>query len=136
MNPPSREKVWLLLRTDLTADKETTSDLRIFAEYRFKRVALTSFLQSPWPEQSLFDEVISRAVGLFIFIETLALALEHCDDPAELLKASLQDSAGAGLMSLYGLYSKYHQSTESAKECRISANDWSPSHHRTAPPPV
>ena len=126
----------LHLQYDLTADKETTPDLRIFAEYRFKRVALTSFLQSPWPEQSLFDEVISRAVGLFNFIETLALALDHCDDPAELLKASLQDSAGAGLMSLYGLYSKYHQSTESAKECRISANDWSPSHHRTAPPPV
>ena len=60
------------------------------------------FLQSPWPEQSLVDEVLSRAAGLFIFIETLALALEHCDDPTELLKATL---LSPGLTSLYGLYS-------------------------------
>jgi hypothetical protein len=95
----------LHLQYDLTADKETTSDLRLFANNRFRRVALMRFLQSPWPEQALFDGVISRAAGLFIFIETLALALEHCDDPAEHLKATLQDSAGAGLTSLYGLYS-------------------------------
>ncbi len=63
------------------------------------------FLQSPWPEQSLLEGVISRAAGLFIFIETLALALEHCDDPTELLKATLLDSASPGLTSLYGLYS-------------------------------
>jgi len=90
---------------DLTADKETTSDLRIFAKERFRRVALMWFLQSPWPEQSLLEGVISRAAGLFIFIETLALALEHCDDPTELLKATLLDSASPGLTSLYGLYS-------------------------------
>jgi hypothetical protein len=93
------------LKYDLTTDKETTSDLRLFAEDRFRSVALMRFLQSPWPEQSLFDGVISRAAGLFIFIETLALALEHCDDPTEHLKATLQDSAGAGLTSLYELYS-------------------------------
>ena len=90
---------------DLTADKETTSDLRIFAKERFRRVALMWFLQSPWPEQSLLEGVISRAAGLFIFIETLALALEHCNDPTELLKATLLDSPGPGLTSLYGLYS-------------------------------
>ena len=90
---------------DLTADKETTSDLRIFAKERFRRVALMWFLQSPWPEQSLLEGVISRAAGLFIFIETLALALEHCNDPTELLKATLLDSARPGLTSLYGLYS-------------------------------
>ena len=90
---------------NLTADKEATSDLRLFAKDRFRRVALMRFLQSPWPEQPLFDGVISRASGLFIFIETLALALEQCDDPTELLKATLPDSAGHGLTSLYGLYS-------------------------------
>ena len=92
-------------RYDLTADKETTSDLRIFAKERFRRVARMQFLQSPWPDQSLFEGVISRAAGLFIFIETLALALEPCDDPTELLKATLSDSASPGLTSLYGLYS-------------------------------
>ena len=96
---------WSHLQFDLTADKETPSDLRTFAKERFKRVALLRFLESPWPEQSLVDEVLSRAAGLFIFIETLALALEHCDDPTELLKATLPDSASPGLTSLYGLYS-------------------------------
>ena len=69
------------LRYDLTADKDTTDDLRTFAEYRFNRVASTRCLQSPWPERSLLDRVLSRASGLFIFIETLALALEHSDRP-------------------------------------------------------
>jgi hypothetical protein len=36
--------------------------------------------------------VISRAAGLFIFIKTVALALEQCKDPTESLKATLQDS--------------------------------------------
>jgi len=93
------------LRYDLTADKETTSDLRIFAEYRFNRVASSRSLQSPWPEPLLLDGVISRAAGLFIFIETLALALEHCYEPTKLLGATLQDSSSPGLTSLYGLYS-------------------------------
>ena len=93
------------LRYDLTADKDTTGDLRIFAEYRFNRVALAQCLQSPWPERLLLDRVISRASGLFIFIETLALALEHSDQPTKLLGAALQDSSSPGLRSLYGLYS-------------------------------
>jgi hypothetical protein len=63
------------------------------------------YLESPWPDQLLFDGVISRAAGLFIFIETIARALEQCEDPTERLKATLQDSAGTGLTALYGLYS-------------------------------
>jgi len=93
------------LRYDLTADKETTSDLRVFAEYRFNRVASSRSLQSPWPEPLLLDGVISRAAGLFVFIETLALALEHCYEPTKLLGATLQHSCSPGLTSLYGLYS-------------------------------
>jgi len=92
------------LRCDLTADEETTSDLRIFAKHRFDGVASTRRLQSPWPEPSLFDRVISRAAGLFIFIETLARTLVHCEDATELLTKTLHDSAGPGLASLYGLY--------------------------------
>jgi len=93
------------LRCDLTADKETTSDLRTFAEHRFNRVASTRCLQSPWPEPSLLDRLIPRAAGLFIFIETLARALEYCHDPTKQLSAILQDSASPGLTSLYALYS-------------------------------
>jgi len=94
------------LRYDLTTDKEIISDLQIFAEYRFNRVVSTRCLQSPWPEPSLLDGVISRAGGLFIFIETLALALEHCYEPNKLLGATLRDSSSPGLTSLYGLYSR------------------------------
>jgi hypothetical protein len=92
-------------RHDLTADKDTTSDLRTFAKDRFSRVALKQCLQSPWPEQSLFDNIIYRAAGLFIFIDTLALALEQCNDPTELLETTIGDSAGTGMMALYRLYS-------------------------------
>ena len=93
------------LHYNLTADKEANSDLQRFAENRFKKVAQIRCLQPPWPEQSLFDGAISRAAGLFIFIETLALALEQCDDPTELLESALPVSASPGLTSLYGLYS-------------------------------
>jgi hypothetical protein len=93
------------LRYDLSTDKETMSDLRIFAEYRFNRVASSRCLQPPWLERLLSDEVISRAAGLFIFIETLALTLEHCYEPTKVLGPTLQHSSSPGLTSLYGLYS-------------------------------
>jgi len=92
------------LRYDLNADEETTSDLRIFAKDRLDWVASTQHLQSPWPEPSLFDKIVSRAAGLFIFIETLARALVHCDDATEMLASTLHNSASPGLVSLYGLY--------------------------------
>ena len=94
------------MERDLAADEDATSDIRIFAQDRFSRVAMKRHLQSPnWPERSLFDGIISRAAGLFIFIKTVALALEQCEDPNEFLKATLQDSTSTGLKSLYGLYS-------------------------------
>ena len=92
-------------RYDLAADREAPSDLRIFAQVRFAKVASKRCLPSPWPELSLFDQAISRAAGLFIFIETIARALEQCEDPTKHLKATLRGSAGTGLTSLYGLYS-------------------------------
>ena len=93
------------VRYDLAADDEAVSDLQAFAQDRFAWVASKRHLRSPWPEQSLFDGVILRAAGLFIFVKTIALALEHCKDPTATLKATLEDSAGTGLTSLYGLYS-------------------------------
>ena len=62
-------------------------------------------LPTLWPEESDFNRVISQANSLFIFIKTLFLALEHCEDPTETLKAALEDSARTGLESLYELYS-------------------------------
>ena len=91
---------------DLVTDANATEDLRVFAEDQLSMVATKRNLQiHPWPERPLFDAVIIRAAGLFIFIETFARALERCDNPTELLKATLQDPANAGLKSLYRLYS-------------------------------
>ena len=85
--------------------KKAGADLQTFARSQFDLVANTWCLPTPWPEQSLFDGVISQANGLFVFIKTLVLTLKQCEDPEETLKAALQDSAGAGLKPLYNLYS-------------------------------
>ncbi len=90
---------------DLATDRESNADLRTFARNQFDLVVKKWHLPTPWPENSLFEEVISRANGLFIFIKTVVLALEHCKDPDESLKATMQTSDGTGLKSLYGLYS-------------------------------
>ena len=90
---------------DLATDQEAGADLQTFARSQFDEVAQTWCLSTPWPEQPLFDGVISQANGLFIFIKTLVLALEQSADPEQALKAALQDSAGTGLRPLYNLYS-------------------------------
>ena len=90
---------------DLAKDERAGPDLRIFAKALFDRVASKRHLQSPWPEPSRFDQIISRAAGLFIFVKTVALALKHCEDPTAFLEVTLEDPAGSGLSSLYGLYS-------------------------------
>ena len=92
-------------RRDLAADEEASSDLRTFAKSQFDLVASKWYLPTPWPEESLINEVISRANGLFIFVRTLVLALKECEDPEESLKAASQGSVGSGLKPLYGLYS-------------------------------
>jgi len=111
---------------DLGADQEATADLRIFAECQLNLVAERWFLPTPWPEESLINRVILRANGLFIFIKTLVLALEKCENPKESLKEALQGSASVGLESLYGLYStilKAHSKT--AGFWRVLAGDCS-----------
>jgi hypothetical protein len=90
---------------DLATDQEASGDLRTFARSEFDPVGRKWCLSAPWPEERLLDKIISRANGLFIFIKTLALALEHCEDPTESLQAASEDSAGAGLEALYKLYS-------------------------------
>jgi len=92
------------LRYDLAEDQDSSTDLQTFARSEFDFVASKWHLVTPWPEESLFNKVISRANGLFIFIKTIILSLENCTDPEESLKTALQDSCGAGLNSLYGLY--------------------------------
>ena len=90
---------------DLASDQKASDDLRSFARTEFDLVASTWCLPTPWPTEPDFEKVISRANGLFIFIKTLVLALEKCEDAEETLKETLQGSAGTGLESLYGLYS-------------------------------
>ena len=93
------------LQYDLATDQAANADLRAFAQSQFNLVANRWYLSVPWPEEALFNTVISQANGLFIFIKTIVLAIEHCEDPTEALKAALQDSDGTGLNSLYSLYS-------------------------------
>ena len=93
------------LQYDLATDREAGADLRAFARRQFNLVASKWYMTTPWPEDTLFNEVISRANGLFIFIKTVVLGLEHCKDPTVSLKAALEGSDGAGLNALYGLYS-------------------------------
>ncbi len=95
----------LYLRYDLAEDQDASADLQTFARSKFDLVASKWYLVAPWPEESLFNRVIARANGLFIFIKTLVLSLENCKDPSEFLKAALQDSGGTGANSLYALYS-------------------------------
>ena len=90
---------------DLATDQDASADLRAFARSQFNSVVEFWNLDSPWPKESVFNRVISRAKGLFIFVKTLALALKHCKNPEESLEAALQDSAGTGSESLYELYS-------------------------------
>ena len=92
------------LQYDLAKDQEASHDLRTFARSEFGLVAQDWDFSPPWPEESLLDKLISRANGLFIFIKTLALALEGRVDPTKFLEATSKE-AGAGLKPLYGLYS-------------------------------
>ena len=80
---------------DLGTDQEATADLPN-ASYVWA---------TPWSSESLFNKVVLRANGLFIFIKTLVLALEGCKDPEDCLKEALQGSVSAGSESLYNLYS-------------------------------
>ena len=93
------------LRYDLATDQAANADLRTFAQGQFTLVAKRWYLPTPWPDEALFNKVISRANGLFIFIKTIVLAIEYRKDPTEALEAALQDSDGTGLNSLYSLYS-------------------------------
>ena len=90
---------------DLGTDKDASNDLRTFAQSQFDLVASVWHLEAPWPEESDFNRIISRANGLFIFIKTLILALKHCKDPEESLKGALQDLVRTGSESLFKLYS-------------------------------
>ncbi len=90
---------------DLATDRDASADLRAFARSQFDLVATRWHLDTPWPEDSNFNKVITRANGLFIYVKTLVLSLERYEDPEESLKDALQASSGTGLESLYTLYS-------------------------------
>ena len=87
------------LSYDLATDRDADTDLQGFARNQFDW-----HLNAPWPEESDYNRVISRADGLFIYVKTLVIALERYEDPEESLHEALQDSAETGLESLYTLY--------------------------------
>lgn len=71
--------------------------------YEPRLIQCSLYLESPWSEPSVFNGIISRAMGLFIFIKNVAVALEHCKHSTEFLEATLQDSVGHGLQLSYHL---------------------------------
>jgi hypothetical protein len=93
------------MRYDLGTDQEAEVDLQTFTRSQFNSIASKWHLPASWPEESLFNRVVSHANGLFIFIKTFILALKQCDDPKESLEAILKDAAGTGMEGLYKLYS-------------------------------
>src|SRR5258706_3660010 len=105
------------LSYDLASDQGASADVRTFARSQFDLVATRWNLGTAWPKESDFNRVISQANGLFIFVETLVLALRDCTEPEESLKAALQNPAATRLESLYELYSsilKAHKALNSA----------------------
>jgi len=99
----------LHLRYDLATDRDAGADLRAFAQRQFDSVASKWYITTPWPDETLFNDIISRANGLFIFIKTVVLGLQHCRNHTVLLKAASEGSDGAGLNSLFRLYSSILQ---------------------------
>ncbi len=97
--------IWPQIEMPVLICRDASADLQTFTRSQFNLVASHWNLDSSWPNDSDFNRIISRANGLFIFVKTLVLTLERCEDPEESLKAALQDSAGTGLESLYELYS-------------------------------
>jgi len=89
------------LSYDLATDRAASADLRTFALHQFDLVASVWHLNTPWPKESDFNRVISRANGLFLFIKTLVLALERCEDPEETLRGAMQHSGFECLFELY-----------------------------------
>ena len=69
---------------NLVMDQDAKTDLQTFAQSQFDLVAKKWCLTTPWPEQTLFERVISWANSLFIFIGTLVLALKQCETSTRL----------------------------------------------------
>ena len=93
------------MRYDLGTDQEAEIDLRTFTRSEFDSIASRWHLPPSWPEEPLFDRVVSQANGLFIFTRTFFRALGQCEDPKESLETTLKGLAGTGMEALYGLYS-------------------------------
>src|SRR5258706_6467528 len=99
---------------DLATDQDASVDLQTFTRTQFDLVASQWNLDTPWPEESDFNGVISRANSLFIFVKTLVLALlPPCDDPEESLKAALQRVSRDWLRISIRTLLQYPQSTKS-----------------------
>jgi len=107
------------LRHDMATDEDANADLRTFARRLFDLMVVKWHLPRPWPEESDFNNVISRANGLFIFIKTLVLSLERFDDPRKSLRDALHAPAGTGLDPLYQLYSSILEAQKVQKKAEF-----------------
>ncbi|KIM24838.1 hypothetical protein M408DRAFT_331512 [Serendipita vermifera MAFF 305830] len=88
----------------LEVDDQNDQDIRYFAEQRILSLIQSHSLPDEWPGPIRFDQIIQRAGGLFIYVETIIRLLKASKDPNKSLNRVLngkQEDASAGLHNLY-----------------------------------
>jgi NACHT domain len=90
---------------DLATDDINGEDIRLFTERRMASVASGRHLSSDWPGQERVSQIVERARGLFIFVDTFARLVDVPNPErvlVEVLGGKLED-ANAELHKLYSV---------------------------------
>jgi NACHT domain len=89
---------------DLATDDINGQDIRLFTESRMHSVAIGRHLSSDWPGQERIGQIVERARGLFIFVDTLSRFLDVLN-PEPLLVEVLSGTSKEANAELHRLYS-------------------------------
>jgi NACHT domain len=91
---------------DLATDDISGQGIRLFTENRMAEVANLRYLSSDWPGQERISQIVERARGLFIFVDTLfRLVTVDVLDPEPLLVEVLSGTSEGANTELHRLYS-------------------------------
>ena len=95
----------MILETGDNASSQTSHDIHLFLETRFKEIRRSlAALPPSWPEASAIQELTNRAGGLFVWATTALDFIENGLDPENTLCSILTGNIGSksnGLGSLY-----------------------------------
>lgn len=100
----------IYLSQDLGKDEQAQEDIQLFARYRFDSVAEECDLPKDWPGKDILDQVVKRARGLFIYVDTIWRYIKDEGDPEKPLLDVINNSSGDHLDGLYELYSSVIES--------------------------